>query len=330
MQKKIFTCLFPLTLVVSLFGQTGHPVKQITEMRWGLDYQIYMKMANDSSYMLEVSDLFHITPNAANEYSTEFVYYPVNLGEGFINSVKDRNSSSADGADQKSKTLWSALHQSLGSGWVHFTNCLLYALETENLKLTAPLMKRPETDWKPDPPTETYLRTRKWEFYAPVNQRFAQKEYKTRLKNKQLGDLTNIPPSFIQIFLETNNREYKKMLDAEETKSLAKIDLVKLLLGINYLGEVQIDYIRNSVLNAVKRYSVNKLPSVIIFDEFDAAAAMSLNEKGYLIEEIVFSDQANLRDEEIQQRSDEIHRIIDNINEYNQKSFERRLKNYYQ
>ncbi len=326
--RKLMILVFLVVTSVMAMSQTHHPASRISEMKWELDYQIYMTMTDDSTYTLEVSDLFHVTPDADKAFTSEFVYYPVSLGEGFVNEVKNRNQAQPT-AELKHKTLWSALHQTLGSGWVHFTNCLLYSLETENLILTAPLMKRPETKWKPDPVTETYKRTKKWDYYVPVNQKDAQKEYKARLKHNQLGDLQNIPESFITIFTETTNREYERLKEEGKTNQLAKIDLVKLMLGVNYLSEVQITYIRNSVLKAVKKYSVNKLPSVIIFENYEAAAAMSLNEKGYQIEQIVFSNKANLKEEEASQREGEIRKIIAEINDYNQKAFEKRLKHYY-
>lgn len=299
----------------------------VSEMSWGLDYQIYLKMTNDSSYTLNISDLFHVKSAQRDEYESEFVYYPVSLGEAFINEIKKQNPS--EQSAQASKTLWSALHESIGGGWVHFTNSLLYALETGQLKLTAPLLERPQTKWKPNPMTETYKRTKKWKFYIPVYQKFAIKEYKRREDNNELGDLKNIPESFIELFLNTNQKEYEKLYEEGKTNVTAKIDLVKILLGANYLGEAQIKYIRSTVINATKIYSATKLPSVIIFDEYNAAAVMTLDEKGYRINQLVFSSKEDLKEEEKQQREKIIKDIISDINTYNENSFRKRLEKYY-
>ena len=45
----------------------------VSEMSWGLDYQIYLKMTNDSSYTLNLSDLFHVKSAPRDEYESEFV-----------------------------------------------------------------------------------------------------------------------------------------------------------------------------------------------------------------------------------------------------------------
>lgn len=299
-------------------------ISQVSEMNWELDYQIYLTMANDSNYMYDVRNLFHITDLKNPDFTSEFVFYPVNPGESYGMNVRE-NKNNVGGK----LTLWSALHQTLGGGWIHFTNCIAYALETEALDLTEPIMKRPETSWKPDPVTETWQRTRKWEYYIPVSQKAALKEYKIRVKNDQLGDLQSLPKDFIDNFHSASDSKYAQMKKDGELKKTAQIDLVKVLLGANYLGEPQINYISNAVLNAIQNYSSGKLPSVLIFDDFDAAAAMTLDSDGYQVESIVFRSSAELSENEVAARQKEITEIIETINDYNRESFRKRLSSYY-
>ncbi|MBN1952772.1 MAG: hypothetical protein JW801_16335 [Bacteroidales bacterium] len=297
---------------------------QVEEMKWELDYEVFLSMSNDSTYTYDIRTLFHVTDARDLDYSSEFVFYPVNPGEDFAQSLK-RSENSID-----HKTLWSALHANLGGGWVHFTNCLAYALETRTLNLKEPIMKRPETNWKPNPVTESWKRTRKWEYYIPVSQKLARKEYSLRLKNDELGDLKNLPEEYIGLFLSTSDRAYQNMLGESNYRDAAKIDLVRIMLGTNYLGKEQINYISNAVINAINSYSSSKLPSVIIFDEFSAAAAMSLDENGYRLESVAFSRAEDLSPEEVETRKKEIGDIIMTINQYNQQAFEKRLGKYYE
>jgi len=104
---------------------------------------------------------------------------------------------------------------------------------------------------------------------------------------------------------------------------------VKILLGVNFLGEIQINYISNQVLNSVKNYSLNRLPSVLIFDEYNAAAAISIDPDGYRIKALAFKSSANLSEEQMNKYKHDIIKIVDNINIHNQKAFRKKLKNYY-
>jgi hypothetical protein len=83
------------------------------------------------------------------------------------------------------------------------------------------------------------------------------------------------------------------------------------------------------VLKAVNQYSKNYLPSVIIFENFNAAVAMSLNETGYRIDKIVFSDAKRISREAKIERRKKINAIVDNINEVNKKLFQERLEEQY-
>lgn len=325
---KTFMLVFLMWVMahVYLFAQDEPRNFGISEMKWELDYEIFLKMANDSSYNYDIRHLFHI-PKSEINFTTDYIYYPVNLGIEYINNVNNRGDSLI--RESGYKTLWSALHESVGGGWIHFTNCLLYALETGHLSLTAPLMQRIRTKWKPKPVTDTYLRTKKWKYYTPVLQKEAVREYEIRRERKELGDLQSIPPAFIELMQSTSEREYRKLIEKGELNKTAKIDLVKLMMGSNFLGEVQINYIRNAVLKAVRNYAFNKLPSIIIFDEFDAATVMTLAPEGYQIDAVVFKSSAELTDTEKQLRTAKMADIIAKINSYNHNSFIKRLSNYY-
>lgn len=299
----------------------------VTEIKWELDYQVYLKMTNDSSYNYDIRQLFHI-PERQTGFTADYVYYPVSLDAEYVNEVKYHKDSL--GKVSGYKTLWSALHEAVGGGWIHFTNCLLYALETSQLSLKAPLMRRTPTSWKPDPLTDTYLRTRKWQYYTPVRHKESVKEYKLRKEGNEPGDLSSIPEGFIELMLNTGDRDYRKMTERGETNMTAKIDLVRLIMGANFLGEVQINYIRSAVLRAVRNYAADKLPSVVIFDEFDAAAVMTLVPEGYQIDAIAFKNSSELTGQEKQERTSKMVEIIDRINEYNHNLFIKRLGSYYQ
>lgn len=292
-------------------------------MKWELDYQIYMKLANDSNYTYDIREAFHVN-NLKEEFTSDFVFYPVNPGEQFANEIPVKISS-----EETYTTLWNALHAKIGGGWVHFSNCIAYAIETGKLSLTAPLMKRPESDWKPKPMTETYKRTKNWEYYVPFSQKNAQKEYQAKVKSGNIGDINSLPSSYVELFLNTTQKDYDLLKARGKKDVVAKIDLVKVILGANYLGEAQITYISNAVLESVVTYSSNMLPSVIIFDEFEAAAAMSLTAEGYKIEDVVYRASADLSDVEAALRREQIEQIIAKINEYNQNSFKKRLGSYY-
>lgn len=308
---------------ISIFA-AYYSFSQVSEMNWELDYEIYLTMSNDSNYTYDVRELFHVTDLKNPDFTSEFVFYPVSPGKEFSKELKIK-----DTLKSNYQTLWGAIHSKIGGGWVHFTNCIAYALETQNLDLREPIMKRPETSWKPDPVTESWKRTRKWKYYIPDNQKLAVKEYKIREKNDQLGDLKSLPQNYIGEFLSASESEYRQLREQGELKKAAQVDLVKILLGANYLGEAQISYISNAVLNAVQDYSESKLPSVLIFDEFDAAAAMTLDLEGYRLESVVFRSSAELSEEVIKERQAEIGEIIKTINEYNRESFRKRLGTYY-
>ena len=312
-----------------LHGQSGLTFSNISEMRWELDYQVYLKMKNDSAYTYDIGQLFHIRENPS-DLAVDFIFYPVNLGAEYINNLSESTVNGNESLESTSfKTLWGALHESLGGGWVHFMNCLLYSLETQQLDLTAPLMKRPATSWKPKPVTDSYYRTRKWKYCVPVDQKLAIKEYKLRMKRDEPGDLKNIPGEFIELFLKTNNKDYHRYIENKEVNIIAKINLVNILLGANFLSEIQINYIRSHVLNSIRNYSINKIPSVLVFDNYDAAAAISLDLNGYKLESLAFKASANLTYEQIEERREEISKIISDINIFNQNSFRKQLLNYY-
>ncbi|HON19566.1 MAG TPA: hypothetical protein PK990_10440 [Salinivirgaceae bacterium] len=331
--KGLTTILFLyLSVFISLTVSAQKTMTpEITDMVWDKGFGVRIKFSNDSNFVFNVNELYH-TRSKAPSSDNEVVYYPVGFGQTFIDQLKAkelRDTSITEQAKPKYMTLWSSLHYRLGGGYIHFINCLLYAFETGSLKLDAPLMKRPESKWKPKPMTESYKRTRKWEYYAPTRQKDAIKEYRIKEKNGELKDLQGVPGEFISLFLTTNDREYQKLVQEPRFKDKAKIDLVRLLIASNYLGEVQINYISNSVIAAVTRYAINQLPTVIIFDDLNAAVAMTLDEKGYQIEKIVFRDYETLDEREETERKEKIYAVIHNINEINQQVFQKSLQNYY-
>lgn len=335
LRKHILFLVVPATLLVGQSISCRAQQPSIRSMEWGSNLKISLELSNDSSYLLDVNQL----PHSSRQYgqpSDRYTYYPARLSEDFINKLKKKPIQEIDSAGVRENvgssntTLWSALHNSIGGGWPHFINTLLYALEKGYLDLEAPLMKRPDTRWKPSPVTETYKRTRKWDYYVPVNQRYAHREYKRRKADGELGEIKDVPRDFIELFLETGNWKYKRMVKQGKKRKIARIDLVRLLVGSYYLGRPQIKYIKTMVLKAVNDYSKNRLPSVIIFDNFHAAVAMSLNETGYRVDRIVFSDAKKISRQTKIERRRKIKAIVDNINQVNKELFRKRLKSHYQ
>ncbi len=334
---KRLQVFFVLSSILSFTFITTQAQIEIQDMRWGADFNIHIKFSNDSTSIMDVQGLYHASGNGENMNNGEVTYYPVTLDKQFISALKNKEIESFVGADSltqtrqagKSKTLWSAIHTDIGGGWIHFINCLVYAIESGQVNITAPLMKRPDSNWKPKPMTESYKRTRNWDYYVPTTQKLAHKEYKIKAAKNELGNINLLPPTFIQLFLETSDKDYNQLLKDKSINQVAIIDMVRLLLGANYLGQEQIDYLQNSVLTSVTRYSVNSLPSVIIFDDFQAAVAMTLDNSGYKIDRIVFNNETELTSDEVSQRIERMNGIIAKINEVNKKVFEQKLKSYY-
>ncbi|MCK5028009.1 MAG: hypothetical protein KAR57_00140 [Bacteroidales bacterium] len=324
--KKLF--------IISIFLFVNFQViysQGIQEMQWDNDFQIHISLANDSNYMLDIKELHHT--NVEENTSTSFTYLPTRLENEFVQRLKqtevDTSAITNEKIIESNKTLWSALHASLGGGWVHFVNCLLYSLETGYLDITSPLMKRPESDWKPNPMTESYKRTRKWKYYVPVNQKLAIKEYKIKKSNNNLAHLNDVPGEFIDLFMSASQKQYNQLNQIHKSRAKARIDLVKILVGANYLGETQIKYIKSMVLKAMVDYAEDQLPSVIIFDNFNAAVAMSLNETGYQVDKIVFADERFISIDTRMMRINQINKIVAQINDVNKEVFQQKLKSYY-
>ncbi|MFP4556485.1 MAG: hypothetical protein ACLFNU_06410 [Bacteroidales bacterium] len=316
-----------------VFGQKSMP--SVSEMKWGRDFNLHVKLSNDTNYVMDVRALHHEEGLSFEPDEESTTFYPVSLDDEFIEHIKNRKLETENHEDtavinlEPPRTLWSALHYSLGGSYVHFVNSLIYSLESQTLKLSDPIMKRPETNWKPRPRTKTYKRTRKWDYYIPYDQRQAQREYRKRKREDDLTDLQGVPQPFIDLFLKTSQKDYEELRATGKRMKLAQIDIVRLLLGAKYLGTDQIAYIQNRVTSAVLRYSVNNLPSVIIFDDYDAAVAMTLDKAGYKIDHVVFRDQEKISHNEKNLRIDKIEALLDAINEANDKVFQKRLSTYY-
>ncbi len=332
--KRITIILGLLLTPIVLMAQPKMP--SISEMRWGRDYNLHIKLSNDTNYVMDVRALHHTGEVSFDTNTEAATYYPVSLDEEFINHIKHRKLESekdptADSTSTTSRptTLWSSLHGTLGGGYVHFVNCLVYALESNHVNLSDPIMRRPETKWKPKPMTQTYKRTRKWEHYVPYNQKLAQREYKLRKRENDLKDLQGIPDKFLDLFLNTSQKQYERLRAEGKNMQVSQIDLIRLLLGAKYLGVNQIEYIQKRVTSSVLLYSVSNLPSVIIFDDYQAAVAMTLDKSGYNIDYVVFQDQNTISTEEFNDRYSMIETLIEAINEANEKVFRKRLSSYY-
>jgi hypothetical protein len=332
MKNYVIVLLILLNVVYSSHAQ--QQTTTIKQMSWGSDYQVYMQ-TNDTAYNLQIEELFHANPEEIFNQPTTFYYYPVNFEQSYIDSLMNLNGNDEYTVNIQREpkvrklTLWGVVGQSVGGGWVHFVNCLVYALESRKLELTAPLLKRPESSWKPNPMTESFKRTHKWTYYAPVLQKEAKKEYKIRKKKNQLGDLKSIPQTYIDLMLNTSDKEYIKLLEKRNFSQLARIDLVKLMLGAPYMSETQIDFINSRVMQSIANYNKRRMPTVLIFDKYDAAVAMTLDGLGYKAEKIVYKNEQNLSAEEIRQRTIIINGIIALINEQNSKAFKENLQGIY-
>lgn len=329
-----------LTAALLMLGLTASAQRnEISSMRWGADFNIHITFSNDSTSILDVRGLYHSTSTMPQMAvgAEEVTYYPVTLDPDFIGALKNKrletfgDDTTVKFSDTvRATTLWSALHNEIGGGYIHFINCLIYSLESKSLNLYSPFYRRPKSNWKPKPMTESYKRTCKWEYYCPDNQKLAQKEYYLKEKKGELGDIRLLPKSFIDLFLNTNQKQYEQLIAAGETNKVAIIDMIRLLVAANYLGMDQITLIQGAVSRSIIKYSMNSLPSVIIFDDFGAAAAMTLDHEGYKIDNVVFNHQEELTEEEISQRMQLMQGVIRQVNAVNKKIFERNLKSYYQ
>ncbi|MBR4619429.1 MAG: hypothetical protein IKO46_00450 [Salinivirgaceae bacterium] len=334
--RKAFISIFCIALAATATAQCN----EISSMRWGADFNIHITFSNDSTSILDVRGLYHSTSTMPQMAvgSEEVTYYPVTLDPEFVDALKNKKLESFDGDTAaalkfsdtvRAKTLWSALHGEIGGGYIHFINCLIYSLESKSLNLWSPFYRRPESNWKPKPMTESYRRTKNWKYYFPDNQKLAHKEYLTKQKNGELGDMQLLPKSFIDLFLGTNQKQYEQLKADGETNKVAIIDMIRLLVSANYLGLDQISLIQGAVSRSIMKYSMNSLPSVIIFDDFGAAVAMTLDHEGYKIDNVVFNQQETLSADEIDQRMQLMQGVIRQVNAINKKLFERNLKSYY-
>jgi len=321
MKRLLFIVLIGFGLVLLCHAQNV-----VKEMRWGNDNRIYLTMGNDSILVLKENTLFHSTDTVAN--SIGFTFLPAGLSQSYINSVSKTDSVTSDSISSKIITLWSALHYNLGGGWPHFMNAILYTLETRQLDLTAPILTRVSTQWKPENPSEAWLRTRKWKYYLPVDMKEAQHEYEWRLSLKKTDDLAHLPNEYVTEFLSTSQSGYKRLCKTNNWSAVARIDLIKLFLGVNYLGSAQIKYIANRVQKAASSYRPTRLPQVLVLDPFNAAVILEMNALGYTIKQIVFRDD-NTQLADVELRKQKIYELIASINLRNQKAFEQQLKANY-
>ncbi len=329
--------LFNLVTVAAIFPLVVNSQTQtvnVTQLIWGPDFQIYLKLDNDSTYQYDFDQLIHANPDEAFNRNTSFIYYPVTFDPDYIDSLLSIKNARSEytvntNSTKRKVTLWNAISDEIGGGWIHFINCLLYALETRQLVLESPLLERPKSNWKPKPVTDTWKRTHKWKYYVPIEHSNAVKEFKIRKKHKQLTDIESLPKNYVTLFLKTNDKQYKKLLKKGDFRSAAKIDLIKLFLGSPYLGEAQIEYIKSKVLQAIYNYNAQHKPSVLIFDKYDAAVAVTLDGLGYKAKKIVFRDQESLSPEQIIQRTNIVLGLIELINVANNEAFKKHMNLLY-
>jgi len=335
MKTLYISTLLVFVCVLGIAQNASKPT--ISEMKWGLDYNLHIKLANDTNYVVDVRGLYHTGKNLFVDTTDQSTtYYPVSLDNEFIQYLKDQKLTGKDEVKfdsslvSKNKTLWASLHLSLKGGYVHFINCLIYTLESNKIFLTDPIMKRPASNWKPKPMTKTFRRTHKWEYYIPYDQKAARKEYRLRKRDDDLKDLQGVPTNFIELFQNTSQKQYEQYKSEEKRQIVSQIDLVRLLLGAKYLGKDQIQYIQSKVLTSVLRYNINSLPSVIIFDDYNAAVSMTLDNTGYKIGYVVFRDQATMSPNDYETRFRKIELLIKAVNDANDRVFKKRLEKYYQ
>ena len=100
--------------------------QSISEMKWGLDFKLHVKLSNDTNYVMDVKGLYHAGGIFVDTSDQSTTYYPVSLDQEFISYVKSKKLSieSQKGNDSiittQIKTLWSAMHADLGGGYIHF------------------------------------------------------------------------------------------------------------------------------------------------------------------------------------------------------------------
>ncbi len=328
--------IFWASLFINIVAFAQKQTINVTQIIWGTDYQIYLQLDNDTTFQYDFNELIIANPDEAFNRPTGIIYYPVSFDAQYIDSllrIKDKNEFTDNAqstiANKRKVSLWGAVRDEIGGGWVHFINCLLFALESRQLVLEAPIMMRPISNWKPDPVTETWKRTHKWKYFIPLSYREALKEYKIRKKNHQLSEIENLPENYVKLFLKTNDRKYRKLLKNKDYRTIAKIDLIKLLLGAPYLGEAQIKYIKSRILSAIQHYNAHNRPSVLIFDKYNAAVVVSLDGLGYKVHKIVFRDEDFLSPEQYLQRTNIIRGIIELINVSNNEAFKKKLAELY-
>ncbi|MCX7987252.1 MAG: hypothetical protein N2662_09975 [Bacteroidales bacterium] len=332
MFKKV--ALITMGICLITLAYTQQQTIQVKQLVWGPDYQIYLQLNNDSIFQYNLDQLIIANPDEAFNRNTKFIFYPVTFDLDYIDSLLSLKNKKEFTNEQETKTprkvsLWGSVREDIGGGWIHFINCLLFTLETRQLTLDAPILMRPQSKWRPNPLTETWKRTHRWKFYIPVEHKYAVKEYKIRKKNNQLAEIESLPEDYLRIFLKTNDRRYKKLLKQGDYRTLAKVDLIKLLLGAQYLGEAQIEYIRSRILQAIRNYNSRQRPSVLIFDKYNAAVVVALDGLGYKAQKIVFRDEESLSPEQRIQRINIIRGIIELVNVSNNEAFKQRLENMY-
>ena len=85
-----FLQIFVFFLLVAFLNKPIYSQEKpkIRSMKWGSNLKIDLELSNDSSYILDVSQLPH-SDKEFGERLRGYTYYPANLSEDFIKQLKE-------------------------------------------------------------------------------------------------------------------------------------------------------------------------------------------------------------------------------------------------
>ncbi|HPV57845.1 MAG TPA: hypothetical protein PKW61_12000, partial [Tenuifilaceae bacterium] len=76
--KRIALSVLIVIVALTAYAQTLQPT--ISAMKWGADYKLHVKLANDSAYVMDVKGLYHTGKNLFIDTTDKSTtYYPVTL-----------------------------------------------------------------------------------------------------------------------------------------------------------------------------------------------------------------------------------------------------------
>ena len=88
--KKLIALSVFIPMAWISFSQSSYHATEIKQMKWGLDYQVYLRLNNDSAYALNIESLFHVLPKDNQFQKPEFTYYPVRFDSTYIEKLRER------------------------------------------------------------------------------------------------------------------------------------------------------------------------------------------------------------------------------------------------